>query len=1183
MSYTIQDYNDRELFEILDLVNPSDKVLEAKIIQMIKIHSNDIEISSFFTSMYHHFFDNNVDDDDNDNYNSNNNTEIKEGFDNSSSDSEKILITNKDILTSKDNSFDNKYKVHINDISDSQLPSITYGNNNNGNVENINIDNIIENKSTSLPVNSVVYKKDYINPILQQTIKRIISIDSQYRNLTTYSLSTDFTVNLSEPLKDVVQLSLYSIQIPLTWYTISNAYGANFFYLKAISDGINNGYYDYQIDISAGNYSPQTLVSSVNTSISQLATKNSDVNFGTTGISYNLITSNINAVIDVHHLFNENNYKLNFTNWSSPTNESTRYSDVLGGTLASFLGYNFQSYTPDTIYSQRTLPSQNNNSIDTSYSSYAIDLSNNYFYIYQYLSTFDTDGTLNLWDGVSFLKQIKITLSLTIGASYNRTTILTDLVNQLSLCIYLKESTITREYVLDSSGNNTNSFYAMKLQLNPKNTQNIANSKLVVVFPNEPSTSSSRPYKIWTTDMSFGGYPSCFSFTNLTNAVNSIVAETNTLQSNYIITSSPYFVLKCTTNGYVDLSGNFDYGNISTHSGYNSFNDYIVKVPNSSITSSGYSLPSYLSAITNGFATTNGNIVTIVNGNIVRQSPIFNTTNSLAFDNISSNNLVNISVDLNKIFTTPQYNINFISSTASYNLSTILGFTGNSIFDLGTVSTFSSVNQVIPNSYNTSNIHLMDIYPKTGEDGLTSTNIWNISTYINSSLNNSLNLSQFRDYINNAIQSFQDIPGSFPLSNSLFSYTTNISGSVNYFLTINIQKYLTQNDYSLIFYDPLVIGSGWDTTINNSWYSNLFFLNQVNPLGGNAHVLGTSYSKISGSSIKSDYIFNILEDTSFVLKATGSGVSTSSGVYDISINIPAATDAISGRTIITSYTRGEIFQIINKALANNALTSGSYFTTTLNNSLSYVIFHVNINKIFSAKDYNLVFFDPYSFVKCYSGTSSVRNATWDSTLGWTLGFRAKTVYALSNYYDATSEIVMIMGDTTATSTQFNYFLIVLDDYTQSHLNDGLVTLTTQEKNLQFPSYAPKAITCASSNNLSSFVSNTNTGNRLTQNQIYSAIQIYENSLNTTKIISSGPFIQNIFGLIPMKIVGIPNGSTYTEFGGTLQNQNRIYFGPVNIHRLSIKLVNDKGDIVDLNGSNWSFSFICEQLYQQSSL
>ena len=68
----------------------------------------------------------------------------------------------------------------------------------------------------------------------------------------------------------------------------------------------------------------------------------------------------------------------------------------------------------------------------------------------------------------------------------------------------------------------------------------------------------------------------------------------------------------------------------------------------------------------------------------------------------------------------------------------------------------------------------------------------------------------------------------------------------------------------------------------------------------------------------------------------------------------------------------------------------------------------------------------------------------------------------------------------------------------------------------------------------------------------------------------------LFGLIPIKVPS-KNGDYYIEFGGSLQNQTRLYFGPVNIRKMTIQLMNDRGDVIDLNNSNWSFSFICEQL------
>jgi hypothetical protein len=107
-------------------------------------------------------------------------------------------------------------------------------------------------------------------------------------------------------------------------------------------------------------------------------------------------------------------------------------------------------------------------------------------------------------------------------------------------------------------------------------------------------------------------------------------------------------------------------------------------------------------------------------------------------------------------------------------------------------------------------------------------------------------------------------------------------------------------------------------------------------------------------------------------------------------------------------------------------------------------------------------------------------------------------------------------------------------------------------------------------------------NRLTSKQTYAANQILTAKQNKISQSSNGPFVQDIFGLIPIKTAGLSPGQSYVEFGGTLQSQERLYFGPVNIRRMSVKLINDKGSVLDLNGVNWSFSLIAEQLYNPNA-
>ena len=47
---------------------------------------------------------------------------------------------------------------------------------------------------------------------------------------------------------------------------------------------------------------------------------------------------------------------------------------------------------------------------------------------------------------------------------------------------------------------------------------------------------------------------------------------------------------------------------------------------------------------------------------------------------------------------------------------------------------------------------------------------------------------------------------------------------------------------------------------------------------------------------------------------------------------------------------------------------------------------------------------------------------------------------------------------------------------------------------------------------------------------------------------------------------------------TIESNTRVYLGPINIEKLRIKLMDDKGNVLDLNGIDWSFTFITEHTY-----
>jgi hypothetical protein len=57
------------------------------------------------------------------------------------------------------------------------------------------------------------------------------------------------------------------------------------------------------------------------------------------------------------------------------------------------------------------------------------------------------------------------------------------------------------------------------------------------------------------------------------------------------------------------------------------------------------------------------------------------------------------------------------------------------------------------------------------------------------------------------------------------------------------------------------------------------------------------------------------------------------------------------------------------------------------------------------------------------------------------------------------------------------------------------------------------------------------------------------------------------------------GDLYVDFSGSMQDNKRVYFGPVSIDRMRVKLVDDRGYTVDLHGAEWCFTMISEILYQ----
>ena len=120
----------------------------------------------------------------------------------------------------------------------------------------------------------VFYSQGTNNPTKIHTIERTLNFDSHYRTILDpnsvacsdsrlnsnirLDSATNYTVNLAQPVHNVVKMKLKTVEIPLSWYVFNKDYGTNYFTLNI--DSSRNFIY-----IPEGNYpDPNSLLTNLN-------------------------------------------------------------------------------------------------------------------------------------------------------------------------------------------------------------------------------------------------------------------------------------------------------------------------------------------------------------------------------------------------------------------------------------------------------------------------------------------------------------------------------------------------------------------------------------------------------------------------------------------------------------------------------------------------------------------------------------------------------------------------------------------------------------------------------------------------------------------------------------------------------------------------------------------------------
>ena len=1168
--YDIHNYADSDLFTMLDLTNPTDRELEAKILMTIDKYDDESDLSkkplkSFFERVYKHFFE---DDDE----------EEEEGYNEGN-------ITLTEGLTN----MDEEQIVKSQGVSMVPTPSSTTS--------------AIAAPDRLLTTN-LQYDKSVLNPLLKETQKRVLQLDSAFRDFENYPSSTSYLINLSEVLNNVVSLRLHSVSIPYTWYNISNVYNANYFILEGVTPGVN-GVYDYKFEIVAGSYNIPELIIALNASVAALAIEYPEVNFGTTAVKYNELTTKLDLILDIQNVFTETQYYLYFD-----VNTNAFDVDVRKKSISGFLGY-----TASVIPDQIAIPTPSGVegtvvSVENTYMINSIYSNFNYMYnatgsitgttnslsqndLYEvvadsadvsgnnYMTFINYEGPYN-YDPVTsvVLNTVKISF-LDLSGNYTLGTIMEDVNRSLLSSESFTQKTSLRLFDIsynmrDVSGGPITDVTLQRFQLifslEPAVITNTSNMKQIVVFPDETGLSS----PLWT------GNNSCFMFdeNSVFRQPNSITGDIFPVNTKYVIDTVPTMSLICTKSLYDNVYNNYTI-TINTSDFYNyvdgySMNDYV-------------GVMNYTDQYKNSEINMNLSLAKTSTSKQYLKPDVFYDIGSnkvrMQFDMLTSFDQTDYTLDMSScfIYVSPPGLIDLSSSTISItdpSLNVFQGSTLNTIFPV-----------VIDNTNNKINVQ-----PKPGQ-GNSDVGDYIITftpgTYrtpgaLVTSVNNT-----FASIRGLTDRSGTDLNG-LNLTQTEFGY--DISGTnYDWTFTYKIKNQMSAQDYKVVFTDTAESYANEAGVLGTSWKSYLGFTD-------------TSYNLVSSNV--NNYMSEIVSDEDVfvdVAKMITIDASNNTFLFSPYSNIKGlyAPDNSSEVKIIVpngSYGLYQLYNEINSLLNVTPETYGSIMYSDFNaNGIESTVFQINVNKSFSAKDYELVFFNDKAVdLACNLNKNTpgaAQTTTWDITIGWLMGFRTYPEYMLSpfaannnlyvtvnNYtYNSTTEIITLTGDACVDLHIFKNLYLIIDDFTQNHLNDGLITGIRMNPNADPPNYSSRGTRVdnpITNKYQSSIFNSVRPGMGLTGNQLYAANVIAEENfvIQTKRIYSDPPYVKDMFGLIPLKIGSFKHGDVFTEYGGTLQDNDRKYFGPVNITKMNIKLLNDRGDVLNLNDSNWSFSIVFEYLY-----
>jgi hypothetical protein len=107
------------------------------------------------------------------------------------------------------------------------------------------------------------FVRGILNPLRKRIITRTVTIDSRFRENYYNSAATNYNIQLPMVIENVVSMQLSSIEMPTSYYVISNQYQNNYFTITVNDES-------EVLVIASGNYTTASLALNINTQLTNL-------------------------------------------------------------------------------------------------------------------------------------------------------------------------------------------------------------------------------------------------------------------------------------------------------------------------------------------------------------------------------------------------------------------------------------------------------------------------------------------------------------------------------------------------------------------------------------------------------------------------------------------------------------------------------------------------------------------------------------------------------------------------------------------------------------------------------------------------------------------------------------------------------------------------------------------------